>query len=89
MDLVYEFSYYDSTGVLSNLLEENANLRNSAISYYSTHKTLTGKYPTYRELNRHFGLFRNDYPNLKVQSIQQTLILVEKNWKGYFESLKS
>lgn len=89
MDLVYEFNYSDSTGKLSGFLEENAELRNSAISYFSLHKTLSGKYPTYLELNRHFMLFRDNYPNLKVQSIQQTLKLVEKNWKGYFASLKS
>jgi IS605 OrfB family transposase len=84
-------SIYINTDDLSELCHLSKNLYNNA--NYSIRQELqeSGKWIRYSKINilmKEKEEQYNDYYKIPVQSAQQTLKRLDKNWKGFFKSIK-
>ena len=66
------------------------NLYNAALYTIKNHYNLTGDYLNYFDINRMYIKENNkDYRNLPTKVSNQTLMLLDRNFKSYFAALKS
>jgi putative transposase len=93
MQLTLNFNYIDKSNFLNNLCYINKNLYNQALYLLNKEYKDNDKYLSYKDLDKLMKLTPNldntiNYRLLKAQVAQQTLKLLDKNYKSYFKSIK-
>ena len=92
MQLVYQFNIKENKIIKDWCIASN-NLYNQALYVVKQEFEKTGKFLGFYQIDKIMKKTCNldgeiNYYNLKAQTAQQVLKLLEKNWKSYFKSIK-
>lgn len=92
MQLVYQFNIQENEAIHNMCLASN-NLYNQALYIIKKEFNANNKFLGFNQMDKIMKLTPNldgevNYYNLKAQTAQQILRLLEKNWKSYFKSIK-
>ena len=92
MQLVYQFNIKENKIIKDWCIASN-NLYNQALYVVKQEFEKTGKFLGFYQMDKIMKKTCNldgeiNYYNLKAQTAQQVLKLLEKNWKSYFKSIK-
>lgn len=93
MQLVYKFNHKHNKQRLTKLCKISNNLYNQALFLIKKEYDLSGKYLSYKELDKLLKTTYNlegeiNYRLLKAQVAQQILKNLDKNYKSFFKSIK-
>jgi len=89
MRLTYKFRYYPQSDQLKQLCYISKSLYNQANYLVIQELEQTNQWLRYLELNQLLKASSINYRLLKVQTSQQILKVVDKNWSSFFKAIKA